>query len=140
MNKDLCLYTEALLQCGNRYVTLERRVRQAIDRIVFPICSSCNRICCRAAYCRETRRNPWYYFLFTQFIKQDIDWEKTSAPPGLGRNGCEIRAGRYAYCYAYNCQAVLISLKTDQERSYFKELSEIIKEIGLNFASFAFNS
>ena len=27
-----------------------------------------------------------------------------------------------------------MSLKTDQERNYFRELSEILKDIGLNFA------
>ena len=135
MNTDIYQYAEVLFECGHRYVALERRVRQAIDRVVSPVCSSCIRVCCKAAYCRETPKNPWYYFLFTQFSGgKDIDWKKADPPPGLGRNGCEIRAGRYAYCYAYNCRAVLMSLKTDQERNYFRKLSEILKDIGLNFA------
>ena len=135
MNKDVGRYAEALLESGSRYVTLERRVRQTIDRIVSPVCASCIRVCCKAAYCRETIRNPWYCFLFVRFNEEkDIDWDRISPPPGLGRNGCEIRAGRYAYCSAYNCRAVLMSLKTDKERNCFQELSEILKEVGLNFA------
>ena len=60
-------------------------------------------------------------------------WGRSIPPPGLGEEGCNIRAGRYAYCYAYNCRAVLSSLKSNEARKIFQEISDILKNIGLNF-------
>jgi|GEM_PF-2110640 len=116
------------------YVNLEREIRMVIDRVVGPVCSKCRRICCKASYCQRTQRNPWYRFLFETFHEEKgIAWGRREPPPGLGPNGCEIRAGRYAYCYAYNCRDVLSSLESDEAREIFQEISDILKNIGLNF-------
>ncbi len=125
---------EALLQeVSQRYVTLEKGVRAVIDRVVSPICSGCERVCCRPSYCRETLRNPWYHYLFETYGAVKLEWERRDRPPGLGPTGCVIRAGRYAYCYAYNCRAVLSSLGSAEAREAFQGISDILKDVGLNF-------
>ncbi len=115
------------------YVALERVVRETIDRVVGPICATCERVCCKASYCRRTMRNPWYRFLFETYGGADIPWQRREPPPGLGPDGCDIRAGRYAYCSAYNCLAVLSSLDSDEDREIFQGISDILKDVGLNF-------
>ncbi len=119
---------------SRRYVALERAIRRAIDRVAAPVCSRCDRVCCRAAYCRNTLINPWYRYLFEHFQREKaIPWERRNPPPGLGPTGCIILAGRYAYCYAYNCRVILASLEFDARGRAFQELSDLLKNIGLNF-------
>jgi len=127
-------YERLLRKVGGNYVTLEREIRIAIDHVVGPVCAVCQRVCCKASYCQRTLRNPWYRFLFKTFNKKKgLAWERREPPPGLGAKGCEIRAGRYAYCYSYNCRKVLSSLETDEARKTFQEISDILKNVGLNF-------
>jgi len=124
-----------LFKVSERYVKLEKAIRGVIDRVVSPVCSSCTKICCKASYCRRTLRNPWYLFLIERYGDgTEIEWERSYPPPGLGPNGCMIRAGRYAYCYAYNCRVILKSLGSEEARRYFKEISDLLKNAGLNFA------
>ncbi len=119
---------------GRRYVSLEREIRTLIDQVVSPVCGTCERVCCKASYCRRTLRNPWYRFLNEHFeTGRPIPWNRIAPPPGLGSNGCVIRAGRYAYCYAYNCHAIIASLGSDLQRKIFQEISDLLKDVGLNF-------
>ncbi len=124
-----------LSEVSAHYVRLEKEIRQVIDQIVSPLCSTCSRVCCKASYCRRTLTHPWYRFLFERYgdgVK--IAWERREPPPGLGPKGCVIRAGRYAYCYVYNCRAILESLGSEERKNAFQELSDLLKDIGLNFA------
>ena len=123
-----------LMKTGERYVILEREIRSLIDTIVSPVCSVCSRVCCQASYCRETLRNTWYHFLFERFGNDGaIPWSRRVPPPGLGQRGCVIRAGRYAYCYAYNCRAIREKLGTAERINCFQQISDLLKDIGLNF-------
>ena len=127
-------FEELLCRVAAHYESLERGIRGVIDEVVGPICSTCTRVCCKVSYCRRTLRNPWYRYLFEAYDDPEkISWDGGESPPGLGPNGCVITAGRYAYCYAYNCRAVLNSLKSSEARKVFQEISDILKNIGLNF-------
>jgi len=123
-----------LWHIGRRYVCLERWVRAVIDEVVASTCSACVRVCCQPSYCRETLRNPWYFFLHEQFGNSgDIPWERRDPPPGLGPDGCIIRAGRYAYCYAYNCRAIRERIGSSKQMKIFQEISDLLKDVGLHF-------
>lgn len=74
-------------------------------------------------------------FLFERYGDgSEIEWERSYSPPGLGPNGCMIRAGRYTYCYAYNCRMILKLLGSERAKRYFQGISDILKDVGLNFA------
>ena len=123
-----------LIQVARRYVALEKAIREVIDRFVGPVCAQCQRVCCKASYCRNTLLNPWYHYLFEQVEGAiPLPWERREPPPGLGPNGCLIRAGRYAYCYAYNCKAIRASFKSKEAFNAFQELSDLLKNVGLGF-------
>ena len=124
-----------LMETAERYIALEREIRFVVDTIVAPVCSVCTRVCCQASYCRETLRNPWYRFLFEYFGNgQGVPWDRQNPPPGLGSEGCVIRSGRYAYCYAYNCRAICKSLGSTERIECFQQISDLLKDIGLHFA------
>ncbi len=124
-----------LMDVGQRYVHLEQEIRTVIDKIVAPVCSTCAQVCCQPSYCRETLRNPWYLFLHKQFgDSRNISWERRNPPPGLGPKGCVIRAGRYAYCYAYNCRMIREQIGSEKQISVFQEISDLLKNLGLCFA------
>ena len=46
-------------------------------------------------------------------------------PFGLGEAGCSIRAGRYAFCYSYNCRRILEPLSSSA-RVAFREVSDLL--------------
>ena len=124
-----------LTQVARRYVALEKAIREDIDRFVGPVCAQCQRVCCKASYCRNTLLNPWYRYLFERYGGAiPLPWDRREPPPGLGPTGCLIRAGRYAYCSAYNCKAIRAFFKTERAFKAFQELSDLLKNVGLGFA------
>jgi hypothetical protein len=79
-------------------------------------------------YCRETARNPWYAYVHRQAGLAAVpeDWRRRRTPFGLGPRGCEIRAGRYVFCYSYNCRRLLESLRGNGGREAFQQLSDLL--------------
>ncbi len=112
---------------ARRYAGLEAGLRRAIDRVAAAACPACPSPCCRVHYCRETARNPWYRFVHEAAggAPPPPDWETRRDAFGLGPRGCEIRAGRYAFCYSYNCPRLLGTLP-DSRRGAFQELSDLL--------------
>lgn len=110
-----------------RYAALERFVRRQIDRVAFVVCPRCGSPCCRSHYCRETGRNPWYRFVAETAggFALPGDWAARRDPFGLGAGGCEIQAGRYVFCYSYNCPRLLSALP-EAGRVPFQELSDLL--------------
>ncbi|MBE0618238.1 MAG: hypothetical protein IH608_09975 [Proteobacteria bacterium] len=108
------------------YASLEGGLRRVIDRVAAAACPRCASPCCRVHYCRETARNPWYRFVneTAGAFALPADWETRRDPFGLGARGCGIRAGRYAFCYSYNCPRLLATLQAHQ-RALFQELSDL---------------
>ncbi len=121
-----------LRRVAENYMALEREIRIVVDEVAGPVCTTCPHVCCKASYCLRTLRNPWYRFLFECFGEEGVIWERREPPPGLGPTGCIIRVGRYAYCYVYNCRAILASL-SPFAGEVFQEISDLLKNVGLNF-------
>jgi len=109
------------------YAQLEGDLRAAIDAAAAGVCPTCQAPCCRAHYCRETARNPWYAFVnqVAGAFPVPPDWADRRDAFGLGPQGCAIRAGRYVFCYSYNCRRLLAAV-TDGDRSAFQELSDAL--------------
>ncbi|MBI5018216.1 MAG: hypothetical protein HZB55_22350 [Deltaproteobacteria bacterium] len=103
-------------------------MRAVIDSVAARVCPSCASPCCRYHYCRPTARNPWYAFVnhVAGTFEVPEDWERRRDAFGLGRGGCEIRAGRYVFCYSYNCPRMLAALPGDPARRAFEELSDLL--------------
>lgn len=118
----------AALRSARLYADLEGRMRAAIDRVAARVCPSCTSPCCRHPYCRATARNPWYAFVNSvagEFVLPK-EWERRKDPFGLGSGGCRIRAGRYIFCYSYNCPRLLAALPDEEARRAFQELSDLL--------------
>ncbi len=102
-------------------------MRGCIDPVAGRVCPKCETPCCRVHYCRETARNPWYRFVGETAggFAMPGDWLLRRDPFGLGDAGCSIRAGRYAFCYSYNCRRILESLPASA-RAVFQEVSDLL--------------
>jgi hypothetical protein len=109
------------------YARLEALVRECIDPVAGRVCPTCPNPCCRGHYCRETARNPWYRFVgeLAGGFEMPRDALLRRDPFGLGEAGCSIRAGRYAFCYSYNCRRILESLSCPA-RAAFQEVSDLL--------------
>jgi len=109
------------------YARLEDDLRGAIDGVTARVCPDCDAPCCRAHYCRETARNPWYRLVNWTGCHFPVpaDWGARRDPFGLGPRGCAIRSGRYVFCYSFNCRRVLAALE-ETSREEFQELSDLL--------------
>ncbi len=109
------------------FARLEARVRDCIDPLAARVCPTCPNPCCRGHYCRETARNPWYRFVseLAGGFEMPRDWPLRRDPFGLGEGGCSIRAGRYVFCYSYNCRRILECLPSSA-RAAFQEVSDLL--------------
>jgi len=115
------------VELAERYAQLENRLRDAIDAVTSVVCPDCAMPCCRVHYCRETARNPWYRFVnrVAGPFAIPADWSTRRDAFGLGPRGCGIRAGRYVFCYSFNCRRLLEALGKDG-RQAFQELSDLL--------------
>lgn len=116
------------LAAARAYAALEAAVRDRIDRLAARVCPGCPSPCCRSCYCRRTFENPWYRWVnrVAAPLAPPPDWRETRHPFGLGPRGCEIRAGRYVFCYSYNCRRLLGALETRGARRAFQALSDLL--------------
>jgi hypothetical protein len=112
---------------AERYSRLESDLREAIDAVATTVCAACEAPCCRVHYCRETARNPWYRFVnqVAGRFRVPADWETRRDAFGLGPRGCDIRSGRYVFCYSFNCRRLLAAVETG-EREGFQALSDLL--------------
>jgi hypothetical protein len=103
-------------------------MRAVIDSVAAAVCPSCRSTCCRHHYCRPTARNPWYAFVnrLAGTFEVPDGWERRRDAFGLGSGGCRIRAGRYVFCYSYNCPRLLAALPGEPSRRAFEELSDLL--------------
>ncbi len=110
------------------YADLERALRDAIDPVTRRVCPQCPGSCCRAVYCRAAGRNPWYQWVRQVAAAGELaaGWERRRDPFGLGAGGCTVRAGRYVFCYSFNCRRLLEALPGSAARAAFQELSELL--------------
>jgi hypothetical protein len=110
------------------YAELEERIRELIDSVAAEVCPACLSPCCRYHYCRPTARNPWYAFIneVAGSFAVPEEWERRRDPFGLGSGGCRIRAGRYVFCYSYNCPRLLAALPAGESRRAFVAVSELL--------------
>lgn len=111
-----------------RYAELERRLRRTIDGLTRRVCPACPRPCCRAVYCRETLRTPWYAWVRRLAGGGPVppDWARRRDPFGVGATGCELRAGRYVFCYSFNCRRLLSALPDADARRALQALSDAL--------------
>ncbi|MHB8763842.1 MAG: hypothetical protein ACYDA8_05830 [Deferrisomatales bacterium] len=110
------------------YARLEARVRMSIDALGRRVCPGCPSPCCRVQYCRATARNPWYAFVAQAggLPPLPADWAERRDPFGLAADGCWVRAGRYVFCYSYNCRRLLEALPAGAPRRAFQDLSDLL--------------
>jgi hypothetical protein len=54
------------------------------------------------------------------------DWAQCREPFALGGSGCRLRAGRYVFCYSYNCPSIRQFVEGCGVASRFQELSELL--------------
>lgn len=103
-------------------------MRRIIDRWTAAVCRGCPSPCCRFWYCREVARNPWSAFVnrAAGTFRVPDDWECRRDAFGLDGTGCAVRAGRYVFCYSYNCRRLLGALPSDDAREAFREVSELL--------------
>lgn len=103
-----------------------------IDRVTREVCPTCPHPCCRGHYCRETIRNPWYALVRSEAAQPPFppEYARRRDPFGLGSGGCEIRAGRYVFCYSFNCRRLLRSFASAQRVAAFQEISDLL--LGVN--------
>ncbi len=113
---------------ARRYARLEARLRDVIDPWARKACPECGRSCCRGAYCRATLRNPWYAFVRSEAGGAPLPAAAGEDPFGLGPRGCEVRAGRYVYCYSYNCPRLLGVVPAGRRRA-FQDASDLLRAV-----------
>lgn len=103
-------------------------MRRLIDPVTAAVCPACPLPCCRFWYCREVARNPWSAFVnrVAGGFRVPGDWDRRRDPFGLGDAGCAVRAGRYVFCYSYNCRRILGALPSADAREAFREVSELL--------------
>lgn len=111
-----------------RYGALEGALRRVIDALGGTVCAPCPSPCCRVHYCRQTALNPWYRLVSRVAVgfRLPPDWEIRRDPFGLGPGGCEIRGGRYLFCYSYNCRRLLAALPGEEARQTWQEWSDLL--------------
>jgi len=116
------------LRAARSYARLEAELRARIDRLTARVCPGCRSPCCRPVYCRKTFDNPWYRWVnrvCRPFVPPP-EWRVTRQPFGLGPRDCEIRAGRYVFCYSFNCRRLLAALPEPGARRAFQALSDLL--------------
>ncbi len=116
---------------ARRYARLEARLRDVIDPWARVACPACGRSCCRVAYCRATLDNPWYAFVRGEAGGAPLpaDAAERKDPFGLGPRGCAVRAGRYVYCYSYNCPRLLGVVPAGSRRRAFRDASDLLRVV-----------
>ncbi|HSH68591.1 MAG TPA: hypothetical protein VK997_01645 [Deferrisomatales bacterium] len=119
--------SEAVAAAG-AYARLERQLRGVIDRVGRRVCPGCGRLCCRGYYCRATAVNPWYAFVHRSAGGAELpaDAAIRRDPFALGARGCELRAGRYVFCYSYNCPLIRSFVGERGVGDVFQEVSDLL--------------
>ncbi len=103
-------------------------MRVVIDRVGGRVCPGCGRLCCRGHYCRATALNPWYGFVHRSAGGPELPADAATRrdPFALGARGCELRAGRYVFCYSYNCPLIRSFVAERGVGDVFQELSDLL--------------
>lgn len=109
------------------YAAFEVEVRTISSGLWYPWCSNCRKICCNAAYCRETFESP---FLFSLVKKQFRQVSYHTQKDWLGKTGCKLLLGRPSVCYEFLCDSILDTQKTGIQRYAMIVLAKLISHIG----------
>jgi hypothetical protein len=103
-------------------------MRAVIDPVAGRVCPGCGRLCCRGHYCRVTAANPWYGLVHRVGGGAPLPADAATRrdPFALGPGGCELRAGRYTFCYSYNCPLIRTYTVERGVGDAFQEFSDLL--------------
>jgi len=109
------------------YAAFESEVRVFSSELWFQWCSNCRKICCQAAYCRETLESPFLFLLLKKYSRQVYN---NTQKVWLGEAGCKLAVGRPPVCYEFLCANILEARQTGMHRYAMTILSKLICHIG----------
>jgi len=109
------------------YASLERRVLELEKDICSPFCSTCDKVCCKTDFCRDTLETPFLVALKEQFPPSrnyctDNGW--------LSKKGCVLQAGRPPVCYEFLCNRILDAQRSPEEKYLIRALSRLLTHVG----------
>jgi hypothetical protein len=118
---------DELKQVLKAYAAFEAEVGAFSSELWFQWCSNCRKICCQAAYCRETLESPFLFLLLKKYSRQVYN---NTQKVWLGEAGCKLAVGRPPVCYEFLCGSILEAQQPGIERYAMIVLSKLISYIG----------
>ena len=116
-------------QFDRHYAAFEDDVRCLGKALWSRFCSTCNRVCCRPDFCRETLDSAFLRRV-RKISRPAISYSQVSG--WLTPTGCALRCGRPPVCYQYLCDPILQSQPSGLHRYVIEVLAQLIGHVGKN--------
>lgn len=115
-----------------RYAALERQIGALITRCSTGICSSCEKVCCRADVGRQALESWWLRQVSRHVHGRwwPDDWETAEQCVALSKQGCTIEAGKPMICWSFVCDRYAEAYPDLWDAAFYSFLADLLWEVG----------